>query len=67
MQVSAYSCCFSSLTVLINQKLLRLVCYFDDSDSETVHKAADEVIKALNQNSVLIEQDEIKIEFYSGK
>ena len=44
-----------------------LVCYFDGADDETVHKAADEVIKALNQNTVLIEQDEIKIEFYSRK
>ena len=37
------------------------------ADSETVHKAADEIIKALNQNTVLIEQDEIKTEYYSGK
>lgn len=44
-----------------------LVCYFDGADDETVHKAADEVIKALNQNTVLIEQDEIKTEYYSGK
>ncbi len=44
-----------------------LVCYFDGADSETVHKAADEIIKALNQNTVLIEQDEIKTEYYSGK
>ena len=29
--------------------------------------AADEVIKALNQNTVLIEEDEIAIEFYNGK
>ena len=44
-----------------------LVCYFDGADAETVHKAADEVIKALNQNTVLIEQDEINLEYYSGK
>ena len=43
-----------------------LVCYFDDTDEETVHKAADEVIKELNQNTVLIEKDEIEIDFYSG-
>lgn len=41
-----------------------IVCYFDDTDSETVHKIADEVIAALNQNSVLIETDSIQIEFY---
>ena len=44
-----------------------LVCYFDDADKETVYKAADEVIAALNQSSVLIEQDNINIEYYSGK
>ena len=44
-----------------------LVCYFDGADSETVHKAADEIIRALNQNTVLIEQNEIKTEYYSGK
>lgn len=43
-----------------------LVCYFDDTDEETVYKAADEVIKELNQNTVLIEKDEIVIDFYSG-
>ncbi|MBP5604650.1 MAG: DUF3574 domain-containing protein [Ruminiclostridium sp.] len=43
-----------------------LVCYFDGADKETVYKAADEVIRKLNQNSVLIEQDNISIEYYSG-
>ncbi len=40
---------------------------FDDVDKDTVYKAADEVIKRLNQNSVLIEEDEISIDYYSGK
>lgn len=44
-----------------------IVCYFDDADRETVYKAADEIIAALNQNTVLIEQDDIRIEYYSGK
>lgn len=44
-----------------------LVCYFDGANKETVYKAADEVINALNQNTVLIEQDNIKTEYYSGK
>ncbi len=44
-----------------------VVCYFDDADAETVYKAADEVIKALNQNTVLIERDDIRMEYYSGK
>lgn len=44
-----------------------LVCYFDDADKATVYQAADEVIKALNQSTVLIEEDEITIEYYSGQ
>ena len=43
-----------------------IVCYFDDTDKETVYKAADEIIKELNQNTVLIESDTISIEYYSG-
>lgn len=43
-----------------------IVCYFDGTDKETVHKIADEVLKELNQNTVLIEQDQIKTEFYGG-
>ena len=42
-----------------------IVCYFDGTDQETVHKIADEVIVALNQNSVLIEEDQIHTEYYS--
>ena len=44
-----------------------IVCYFDYADEETVKKAADEVIKALNQNTVLIESDRRTMEYYSGK
>lgn len=44
-----------------------LVCYFDSTDKATVYKAADEVLKALNQNTVLIEENEIKMDYYSGK
>ncbi|MBR3297807.1 MAG: hypothetical protein IKI64_01245 [Clostridia bacterium] len=44
-----------------------IVCYFDDADRETVYKAADEIIAALNQNTVLIERDDIRMEYYSGK
>ena len=38
--------------------------YTLDADKATVYRAADEVIEALNQNTVLIEEDEISIEFY---
>jgi len=44
-----------------------IVCYFDGTDEETVYKIADEVLKELNQNTVLIEKDEIQIDFYSGR
>ena len=44
-----------------------LVCYFDFADKATVYKAADDVIKALNQNTILIEENEITIDYYSGK
>ena len=43
-----------------------IVCYFDDTDRDTVNLAADEIMKALNQQTVLIEQDSIKMDYYSG-
>lgn len=43
-----------------------IVCYFDGADKETVYKAADDVIAALNQNTVLIESDDIQMEYYSS-
>ena len=43
-----------------------LVCYFDAADVATVYAAADEIIKELNQNTVLIEKTEIEMEYYSG-
>ena len=44
-----------------------IVCYFDGADKETVYKAADEIIEALNQNTLLIESSTVKIDYYSGK
>lgn len=44
-----------------------LVCYFDSADKATVYQAADDIIRELNQNTVLIEEDEIALEFYGGK
>ncbi len=43
-----------------------IVCYFDDTDRNTVNLAADEIMKALNQQTVLIEQDNIKMDYYTG-
>lgn len=44
-----------------------LVCYIDGTDEATVHAAADELITALNQNTILIETTTLDIEYYSGK
>lgn len=44
-----------------------IICYFDYTDINTVHKIADEVIDSLNQNSVLIETGRISSEYYTGK
>ncbi|MCR5121991.1 MAG: hypothetical protein K6B74_06185, partial [Ruminococcus sp.] len=43
-----------------------IVCYFDDADKKTVYQAADDIIAALNQNTVLIEEDDIIIDYYSS-
>lgn len=39
----------------------------EDISEKKVHKIADKVIKKLNQNSVLIETNNIQSEFYFGK
>ena len=44
-----------------------VVCYFSDTDLETIHKIADEIIEKLNQNSVLIEKNQVITEFYSSR
>ena len=44
-----------------------IVCYFDGADKESVYKAADEIIVALNQNTLLIESSTINMDYYSGK
>ena len=43
-----------------------LVCYFDAADKDVVHQAADEVLEALNQDAVLIEEQTIKMDYYTG-
>ena len=43
-----------------------IVCYFNDANESTVYQIADEVIDQLNQNTVLIEKDEIETDFYGG-
>ena len=41
-------------------------CVLEDISEEEVHAIADEVIAALNQNSVMIETQQVSTAFYSG-
>ncbi len=43
-----------------------LVIYLSDTSLDDVHKAADDLIKAFNQSSVLIQANETTTEFYSS-
>lgn len=43
-----------------------IVCYFDDAKKEDVYHAADDIIAALNQNTVLIEENKIRMEYYTS-
>ena len=43
-----------------------IVCYFDGAEKETVYHAADDIIAALNQNTVLIEENHISMDYYSS-
>ncbi len=42
-----------------------IACILEDIKVETVYKICDEVIVALNQNSILIETSNVYTEFYS--
>ncbi len=44
-----------------------LVCYFDDPEVEDVYSCAEEIREALNQSSILIEANEINMEYYSAE
>ena len=43
-----------------------LVIYLSDTNIDDVHAAADEMIKAFNQSSVLIQANQTVTEFYEG-
>ena len=43
-----------------------LVIYLSDTSADDVHKAADELIEAFNQSSVMIQANPTKTEFYGG-
>ena len=42
-------------------------CILEDVTLEQVHEIADEVLEALNQNSILIETQGVTSEFYAGQ
>ena len=44
-----------------------IVCYFSGVESEIIYKIADEIIEELNQNSVLIEKNQVITDFYSSR
>ena len=44
-----------------------LVIYLSDTTPEMVHSAADEMIETFRQNSVLIQENPTRTEFYAGK
>ena len=44
-----------------------LVIYLSDTDIDTVHAAAKELIDEFNQSSVLINTERVTTEFYAGE
>ena len=44
-----------------------LVIYLNDTDLNSVHAVADELLKEFNQSAVLINADRVETEFYEGK
>lgn len=44
-----------------------IVIYLSDTTIDEVHAGADELIRAFNQSSVLIQANETSTEFYGGK
>ena len=44
-----------------------IVIYLSDTTSEQVHAACDVLIKEFNQSTILIQENQTKTEFYSGK
>ena len=44
-----------------------LVIYLSDTDLDSVHEVAQELIKEFNQSSVLINTDTVETEFFAGE
>ena len=43
-----------------------IVAYISDASIDDIHAAADELLDALNQSSILIQANQTRTEFYSG-
>lgn len=43
-----------------------LICVFDGTDVDTIHRICDDLRTSLNQASILIESSEVRTECYSG-
>lgn len=43
-----------------------IVCLFDDAKKEQIESIADEIIKELNQNCILMEQNQTEITYYTA-
>ncbi len=44
-----------------------IVIYLSDTTSEQVHEVCDVLIKEFNQSTILIQENQTRTEFYSGK
>lgn len=44
-----------------------LVIYLSDTDIDTVHSTAQELIEEFHQSSVLINTEHVETEFYAGE
>lgn len=48
-----------------HENTIQVIAY--DTDKETIQKISDEILVALNQNSILIVKNKGEIDFYNGK
>lgn len=61
----AYGCRINENKVATRSKTI--VCSFDGAAKDDIYHIADEIIETFNQDTVFIESDSIKMEYYAGK
>ncbi len=44
-----------------------IICQLDEIDEETIFQICDELRRALNQNTILIQKECVQLDFYSGR